>query len=124
MNRWVVSLVVVWAVVVVSPLCMAGVVTHACDCAEDSCCPPECTCHDEAGCQHEGGCLDDPCSMRAIRTDRYGDEVDATPHLTSIVLTCLDEDRPTLARAFHIVAYELSSRSNLPYPPSDVPFLI
>ncbi len=124
MSRWVVSLVVLWALVAVPPLCMAGVLTHACDCAEESCCPPGCASNDEAGCRHEGGCLDDPCTMRAIRTERHGDEVDETLLLTSIVSTCFDEDRPHWARALHITAYELSAGSKLPYPPSDVPFLI
>lgn len=124
MNRWVVSLVVLWALVVVPPLCMGGAITHACDCAEDSCCPPGCASNDEAGCRHEGGCLDDPCSMRAIRTDHHGDELDATSLLTSTISHCLDVDRPHWARTFRIIAYELSSGSKLPYPPSDVPFLI
>ena len=112
------------SLLIVPALCMGGLITHACDRAEETCCPPECDCNGRARCGHESGCSDDPCSVRAIRPERQNDDADTVlqPAIsTTIVLVAVTQPSVHTERA---PAHEWPGGKNLPFPSSDLPLLI
>ncbi len=73
-------------------LCMAGVVTHACDCATQRDCHHDDDCgHEDDGCHHEGDCPDDPCSVLAVPAKRL---TDLTHEIGKPLAPCLTIGEP------------------------------
>lgn len=109
---------------VVPPLCMGGVITHACESVSESACTHETGHEHESGCGHEGGCPDDPCSVRFVRPEHYGDDVAAVAQpaiSTTIILTTVNQPPAQMVLAG---THELPGGKKLPFPPSDLPLLI
>ena len=111
------------SLLIVPALCVSGVITHACDCAEETRCPPECDCNRESDCRHEGECPDDPCSIRVVRTDRQGDDVMGAAEPSTCVST-FDHETEQPRRTVLADLTETPGRNNQPYPPSDLPLLV
>jgi hypothetical protein len=116
--------VVVISLAGVPPLCMAGIITHACECAAETACDCGDDCEHGSRCGHECGCRNDPCQIQVVRTDRQGDEVVTPPQLTaSVVLRLIGERQHPFWTTR--TTYDWSLRhGNRPYPPSDLPLLI
>lgn len=74
-------LLVAWALFLLPAFCVAGIVSHACDC-ESEAAPAACAeCRNdpsehphESNCNHESGCGADPCTDTVARADRHNDE--------------------------------------------------
>jgi len=130
MRRMVAIVVVLGPLLIVPALCEGGVITHACDCADQTCCPPECDCIGDSGCRHsckKGDCSGDPCSLRFVRTGRQGDPAIEAPEPATSASPGLCEGGPFMVRtALAQFPFLLKSmrRNNQPYPPSDLPLLI
>jgi len=119
----------------VPALCTGGVITHACDCAvEAGCdlsevgCDCRTGCDGDGGCRHEGSCSDDPCNVRVVRVEntRHDDDaVSLVERQVPMVVVAVDQ---RLRRADRAFVFDGSFRGEgsvrLPFPPSDLPFLI
>lgn len=124
MRRVVTIVAALNSLLIVPALCMGGVITHACECVEETCCPTECDCDDRSGCGHESGCSDDPCSVVVVRPQRQGDDVAAVSSpvvFTTIIQTAVTQTSVQTVRAG---LYEWPGGKMLPLPPSDLPLLI
>ena len=111
------------SLLIVPTLCVSGVITHACDCAEETCCAAECDCNRESDCRHETECPDDPCSIRVVRTERQGDDVLGAPQPSTCVST-FDHETEQPGRTVFAGLTESPGRNNRPYPSSDLPLLV
>lgn len=112
------------SLLIVPALCVGGMITHACDCVEETCCPAECDCDDRSGCGHESGCADDPCSVLVVRPQRQSDNVVAVA--SPVVVTTIFHIAVTQASAQAVRAglRERPGGKMLPLPPGDLPLLI
>lgn len=72
MLRFLAISISVGSLFVLPTLCLAGVMSHACECECDTELgfPCETSCDHESSCRHESGCADDPCSIRVVRPER------------------------------------------------------
>ena len=123
MRRMVTIAAALSSLLIVPALCVSGVITHACDCAEETRCPPDCDCDRESDCRHEGECPDDPCSIRVVRTERQGDNVMGASAPSTCVSTFDHETEPPGRTVFADLT-ESPGRNNQPYPSSDLPLLV
>lgn len=106
MIRALLSLILVWGILGVPALCMAGELLHGCECG------------DAISCAHEDECSDDPCSDElALRGSGTGD-VDDAPLPADFRLT------PSAGASVPLRTAESSLLPNLPFPPSQRPLLI
>ena len=123
MRRMVTIAAALSSLLIVPALCVSGVITHACDCAEETRCPPDCDCDRESDCRHEGECPDDPCSIRVVRTERQGGNVMGAPEPSTCV-SKLDHETAQPGRTVFAALTSSSGRNNQPYPSSDLPLLV
>ena len=124
MNRITLSIFVAATVLFAPWLCVAGLVTHECDCVRRHGCEQESDRDHDHGCRHEGNCPDDPCAVFAVRSERQRDDVWASVQIC--IVCCTVQSVTTHSGRFTIQARLLESPCtvNLPYPTSDIPLLI
>ena len=131
MARYGAILLVVWALVGLPTLCIAGALPHDCACGDSraSAEPSDCTheqphCSHNGACNHESDCGSDPCSkLTASRPEQYNDVAETVP----LVVACPSFAASVSQRASLNVRESFSERvpgKNLPYPSSDLPLLI
>ena len=103
-------LLTIWALVAMPALCASGVLEHACECDEASCC------------EDEASHCSDPCDMLVAGPGGRGDD-DGVPSLVAdgTFLSGNAGDLPLESRA---CVPHVPPPQNLPYPPSDRPLLI
>lgn len=124
MRRIVTIIAAVGLLQLVPALCVGGVITHACECAEEPCCPSACDCNDMSGCGHESDCADDPCSVSLVRPARQNADDSTAVQPTSWATIALIGTALPSARAEQARIPERPSRNNLSFPPSDLPLLV
>jgi len=119
------NVVVVWALAVMPPLCMAGVVTHPCACTEGACCPSECGCDGNSQCGHESHCGDDPCGRPFVYGGRSIGRVivDSVARLASWAIPQFVPP-PLLALSTPALQVAPDVGKPFPRPASDVPLLV
>lgn len=109
---------------VLPSLCAAGVIAHACGCADVMGCESACECETDAACHHEANCAEGPCSTLVTRPERE------EPHLTTLaeapvsIAHCSSEATVSRALIYACSWTESPPCGNLPYPPSDLPLLL
>jgi len=69
------TLLIAWATQAMPALCVAGVLSHACECTERAGCDHSSDCEHESGCTHESDCASDPCDEAVPRVQRQADPV-------------------------------------------------
>ena len=112
------------SLLIVPGLCVSGLITHACECAEETSCVSECHCDVESGCEHESGCSEDPCSIWAVRAERRGDDSITPPQLATFTSTFLSEGWRLLGEPIGSGLRETSRHYKPSYSPGDLPLLI
>ncbi|UCC30248.1 MAG: hypothetical protein JSU86_18865 [Phycisphaerales bacterium] len=124
MSRTTLSGFVAASVLFAPSLCVAGLVTHECDCAQRHGCEHESDCGHDHGCRHESDCPDDPCAVVAVRAERQRDDIRASVQMC--VVCCMVHPVTThcVRSAIQTKFLESPFAVNLPYPTSDVPLLI
>jgi len=105
-------------------LCVGGMLEHACDCAEDACCPSECDCDGRSSCGHESGCTEDPCGFRVVRSERHNGHAALASHAAASSTILLTPVTPLAARSVCAGACPRLDGIHLPFPSSDLPLLI
>ena len=111
-------------------LCVAGVVTHACECFSEALQPCETDCNHETDhghetrCGHESECPDDPCSIRAVRPHYRSDDVVGLSHAAPAAGFNPATVKHLLVESDFTSGSEFRGAKKLPYPPSDLPLLI
>ncbi len=112
MDRTVILVAALWALVVAPALCTGGVLHHECDCGT------------AIGCEHEDDCANDPCATATVRGERRPSDlgIESYPALSwsPAVLACLEAGD----RGFGVRGLDVPLSINLPYAASDRPLLM